>query len=305
MTSTPKGHELFHPEEEADNVKVEAGLTAIENRFKDRIEALKQVSRERESAESVQLPLWNEPKRGTPNSFIRSALFAAIQSKDRIYINDQVLYSQDGITIKYLGMQLNQEDLSVWETLVHLARQHPLGNQCSFTAHGILKALGLPTGGKNHAILHTTIKRLNACSVEITYEGKTYFGSLIDGGIKDEVTSHYTIELNRKLIRLFGDSHWTAIDWQQRLKLRRKPLAQALHAYFSSHRHPHPIKIATLQELTGSRNAQAAGFKRHCRAALEALVKIGFLQNYNIESDKVTVDRAHKAPSHLLAEARS
>lgn len=268
--------------------------------IQERCLELAEVTRQREFSQVIQLPLWNEPKRGTPNSFIRSALFAAIQSKDRIYINDQVLYSQDGITIKYLGMQLNQEDLSVWETLVHLARQHPLGNQCSFTAHGILKALGLPTGGKNHAILHTTIKRLNACSVEITYEGKTYFGSLIDGGIKDEVTSHYTIELNRKLIHLFGDSHWTAIDWQQRKQLRRKPLAQSLHAYFSSHRRPHPIKVATLQHLTGSRNTQASDFKRKCRAALDALVKIGFLQSYSIEGDKVTVERLHKAPTHLL-----
>jgi TrfA protein len=273
--------------------------------IQERCLELAEVTRERESAQVIQLPLWHEGQRGTPNSFIRSALFAAIQSKDRVYVNDQVLCSQDGITVKYLGMQLNQEDLTVWETLVHLARQHPLGNQCSFTAHGILKALELPTGGKNHAILHKTIKRLNACSVEITYEGKTYFGSLIDGGIKDEVTSHYTIELNRKLIRLFGDSHWTAIDWQQRLQLRRKPLAQALHAYFSSHREPHPIKLGTLQELTGSRNTQAAGFKRHCRAALDALVKVSFLESYKIEGDKVSVVRVHKASVHLLREARS
>lgn len=189
-------------------------------------------------------------------------------------------------------MQLNQEDLSVWETLVHLARQHPLGNQCSFTAYGILKTLGLPTGGKNHAILHTTIKRLNACSVEITYEGKTYFGSLIEGGIKDEITSHYTIELNRKLIRIFGENQWTAIDWEQRLKLRRKPLAQALHAYFSSHRRPYPIKLSTLQELTGCLNSQKASFKRQVKSALNELMKIGFLQSHGIEGDLVSVIRA-------------
>jgi TrfA protein len=266
---------------------------------------MKRHAEERESAEVIQLPLWPDAKRGTPNSFIRSALFAAIQSKDRVFINDQVLWSQDGITVKYMGMQLNQEDLTVCETLYHLGRQNPLGNQCSFTAHGILKALGLPTGGKNHAILHATIKRLNACSVEITYEGKTYFGSLIDGGFKDEVTSHYTIELNRKLIRLFGDSQWTAIDWQQRLELRRKPLAQALHAYFSSHRHPHPVKLVTLQELTGCRNAQKASFKRQCRTALDALVKVGFLESYKIEGDKVSVVRVHKASAYVLKEARS
>ena len=34
---------------------------------------MKEVSRQREATQVIQLPLWPEPKRGTPNSFIRSA----------------------------------------------------------------------------------------------------------------------------------------------------------------------------------------------------------------------------------------
>jgi hypothetical protein len=259
--------------------------------IQERCLELAEVTRQRESAQVIQLPLWRDQQRGTPNSFIRSALFAAIQSKDRVFMKGMTLTSQKGITVKFTGEQLNQEDLTLWETLVHLARAHPLGSMCSFTGHGILKSLNVNTGGTEHRRLHEAITRLNACSVEITHEGKTYFGSLIEGGIKDEITSHYTIELNQKLIRLFGESQWTAIDWQQRLKLRRKPLAQALHAYYSSHRDPHPVKLSTLQELTGSRNKQLAGFKRDIRNALNALVQIGFLQSYDIENDVVRVKR--------------
>lgn len=256
-----------------------------------RCQGMAEISRQREFAEVIQLPLWRDQQRGTPNSFIRSALFAAIQSKDRVFMKGMTLTSQKGITVKFTGEQLNQEDLTLWETLVHLARAHPLGSMCSFTGHGILKSLNVNTGGAEHRRLHEAITRLNACSIEITHEGKTYFGSLIEGGIKDEITSHYTIELNQKLIRLFGESQWTAIDWQQRLKLRRKPLAQALHAYYSSHRDPHAVKLSTLQELTGSRNKQPAGFKRDIRNALNALMQIGFLQSYDIESDVVNVKR--------------
>jgi hypothetical protein len=54
--------------------------------------------------------------------------------------------------------------------------------------------------------------------------------------------------------------------------------------------------LATLQRLTGSKNAQPAGFKRHCRAALEELVKIGFLQSYSIDGDTVTVKRITPLP---------
>ena len=50
------------------------------------IERIMEKTRQREAKQPIQLPLWPEPKRGTPNSFIRSALFAAIQSLSLIHI---------------------------------------------------------------------------------------------------------------------------------------------------------------------------------------------------------------------------
>jgi hypothetical protein len=268
----------------------------LSKEMRERCEKMKAIAREREEAAVIHFPMWPEEKRGTPNSFVRSTLFAAIKSRDRIYLKETVLFSQEGITVKFTGEQLNQEDLDVWEAISHLARQHPLGNECSFTAYSILKALDLPVGGHQHERLHSAIIRLTACAVEIRHEGRAYFGSLIESGIKDEVTSHYTISINKKLNELFGNNGWTAIDWQQRLLLRRKPLAQALHSYFSSHERPYPVNLSTLQELTGSRNTQKASFKRQVKAALESMVKINFLESYSIENDLVTVKRVRKAP---------
>ena len=256
-----------------------------------------EATRQREPTDVPQLPPWPEPKRGTPNSFIRSALFAAIQSKDRVFLKEIAVASQKGITVKFTGEQLNQEDLSVWETVAHLAREQPLGRVSEFSAHSLLKSLGLHTGLSQHRQLHSTIVRLTACAVEITHEGKTYFGSLVKSGVKDEVTSHYRVELNRELIRLFGDSQWTALDWHQRQNLRGKHLAQALHAFYSSHRQPFPIKVDTLRGYVGSRNVQKAGFKAKLRAALEGLIAIGFLTAYAIKGDVVTVARTAPALS--------
>lgn len=257
---------------------------------------MKETARKHEATRVIQLPLWSEPKRGTPNSFIRSALFSAIQSKDRVFIKGATLFSPQGISIKFTGEQLNQEDLTLWETLVHMARETALGNVCSFTAHGILKAMALNTGGAEHRRLHEGITRLIACAVEISHEGRTYTGTMIEGSSKEDLTSHYAVRLNRDLIKLYGETQWTAIDWKQRLDLRRKPLAQALHAYYSSHRTPYAVKLATLQRLTGSKNAQPASFKRQCRAALDELVKIGFLQGYSADGDTVTVKRITALP---------
>ena len=262
---------------------------------------MKEVARQREATQAIQLPLWPEPKRGTPNSFIRSALFAAIQSKDRIFLKEATLASQKGIAVKFTGEQLNQEDLTVWETLAHLARQHPLGHTCEFTAHGLLNSLGMHTGLSQHKQLHSTIIRLTACAVQITHEGKTYFGPLVKSGLKDELTSHYRIELNRELIRLFGDNQWTALDWQQRQQLRGKHLAQALHAFYSSHRQPFPVKLDTLRSYVGSKNQQKAGFKVKLRAALDELVQIGFLNGYEIASDTVAVERSAASLTHSNA----
>lgn len=256
-----------------------------------KLERLRHSVIEREKNAVVQLPLWPEPKRGAPNSFIRSALFAAIQSKDRKFMKEAVLASQDGITIKFTGEQLNQADLDVWETIVHLAREQPLGTVASFTAHGLLKAMGMPTGNSQHKQLHSTLLRLTACAVEVTHEGKTYFGPLIKSGAKDEITRHYAVELNKGIIKLFGENQWTALDWQQRQELRGQPLAQALHAFYSSHRLPYAVKLQTIQAYTGSRNKQLASFKRQVRNALNELVSVGFLVSFDLDGDLVRVVR--------------
>jgi TrfA protein len=274
-------------------------ITEIQNRCAE----LAQTPVPHRTAQIIQLPLWPEPKRGTPNSFLRSALFPAIQSKDRRWMDKELVASQEGITVKFTGKQLNQEDLTLWETLVHMARQHPLGNTCEFTAHGILKAMQLGTGGREHERLHDGITRLIACAVEIRIKtpgelhGKKFIGSLIEGSVEEEASRHYRVRLSRDMMKLYGENEWTGIDWERRLKLRRKALAQFLHAYYSSHRNPYPVKLETLQRLSGSRNEQAADFKRKVRAALEELIEIGFLEkDSGIDGDMVTVKRVCVAP---------
>ena len=235
-------------------------------------------------------PEWPETKRATPSAFLRSALFSTIQSKDRVYLDAAILGSQEGITIKFTGKQLNQEDLTLWETLVHLAKVQPLGNICEFTAYDILKTMGHGDSGKERAILHEGIIRLTACAVEILINGKnTFFSSLIDHGVKNEETGHYKIQLSKSLIKLFAQNTW--VDFEQRASLKRKPLAQFLHGYYSSHKAPFPVKIETIHKLSGSKNKRLSNFKILTEAALKELVKISFLESYVIDGEKVVVKK--------------
>ena len=174
--------------------------------------AARSHTEQRGPAEVIQLPLWPEAKRGAPNAVLRGALFAAVH-KDRRYLESELLAAQDGITVRFTGKQLDQADLDVWEQALHLARTQALGTECHFTAHGFLKALDRSTGKRDHKWLSSTFARLGATWVEISDGRRTYLGSLIERGVRDEDTGRYVLEINPQLARFFSPTRWTQIDW--------------------------------------------------------------------------------------------
>ena len=236
-------------------------------------------------AKVIQLPLWPEPARGVPNSALRGALFAAIQGKDRRYMKRELLAVQKGVEIRFTGMQLDQSDLDVWEQALHLARMHPLGTRCDFTARAFLKALGRRTGKSDHEWLKDVFARLGGCFAEITHNRLTYGGSLLEL-YRDEDTERYCLEINPKIIALYN-AGWTAIDWRLRQLLRRKPLALWLHGYYASHAKPFPVKVETLYSLSGSGNPCLRSYKRQLIKAHEYLKEVGILADYEIKDGLV------------------
>ena len=249
----------------------------------------REATEKRGPAKVIQLPLWPEAKRGAPNAVLRGALFAAIH-KDRQYMHRQELIAtQDGVTIRYTGEQLDQADLDVWEQTLHLARTQALGSECHFTAHGFLKTLGRSTGKRDHEWLKSVFSRLSATDVQIRHGGRTYFGSLIEGGIRDEETGRYVVEINPKLARFYGRTQWTQIDWEQRQRLRGKPLALWLHGFYASHAAPYPLTVAYLHKLSGSRTKQLRYFKKNLLQALRDLETAGAIRGFEIRDDLVHV----------------
>ncbi len=166
---------------------------------------------EPESSNIVSLPLWKEAKRVRANSFIRSVLFSTIQSKDRPWLSHEIIYSEKGMTVKFTGQQLNQEDFILWETLVRRANHQSLGTECTFTAPSVLAELSLPLCEKKHEELHSGIMRLIACSVQFSYKRNIYFGSPVYNSVKDKLTGYYTVELNEKFIQLYEENKWAVI----------------------------------------------------------------------------------------------
>ena len=241
------------------------------------------------TAKIIQLPLWPEPARGTPNAWLRGALFAAVQGKDRRYLKRELLATVDGITIRFTGMQLDQSDLDVWETLVHLVRQHSLGDKVEFTAHAILKELGRNTGKAQHEWLKDVLARLSSAAVEVTSGNMTFGGSLLSY-LRNEDTGHHVVWLEPHLLKLY-QAGWTQIEWGEREALRRKPLALWLHGWYASHAKPYPIKVETLHRLCGSSNKDIYGFKRQLATALDDIKAVGVIDVWAIIDDLVHVER--------------
>lgn len=265
------------------------GSTVLETKLNKLGKAV--LARSEQQAKVYQLPIWPEPQRGTPNPVLRGALFAALQGKECVYMERQLIACQKGFQIRFTGKQLNQSDLDVWEQALHLARHQSLGAQCEFSAHSFLKSLGRCTGKSQHDQLAESFARLMGCGVELTdqQERKTYGGSLLEF-YRDDKTGQYTIIFNPKILA-FYEGGWTAIDWTDRKLLRSKPLALWLHGYLATHAKPYPVKIETLRHLSGSKNKEIKSFKQKLKKALDDLKNIGFIEYYEFDNDLVTISK--------------
>jgi len=218
---------------------------------------------------SLQLPLWPEPVRGVPNSVLRSALFGAIKRGKRAYQDAVKKASVDGVTVVHSGPQLDQADLDVWEQCLHLARTGGLGLEIRFTAHGFLKAIGRGTGKSQHEWLKTVLRRLMTSLVELEDGKKAYAGQLVHHWARDDETGHHCIEINPKIASMYGNDGWTQIEWQQRQTLKKHPLAQWLHGFYSTHATPYPYKVETLHQLCGSEAERLDHYREKLRKALD------------------------------------
>lgn len=285
------------------STKRKADVHSVVARLAALAETAKKRRRRPAPAKVIQLPLWPEPKRGAPNAVLRGALFAAVQGKGRRYMDREVLAAQRGVTVRFTGMQLDQADLDVWEQALHLARTQALGTKCYFTARGFLKDLARQASGQNLEWLKSSLARLAGAVVEISDGRRTYFGTLIERGVRDEETGRYVVEINPDLAAFYGRSQWTQIDWEQRQLLRSKPLALWLHGFYASHAAPHALTVEYLHKLSGSQTKQLKHFKQNLTQALRALEATGAIQGFTVQDDRVHVQTvpSQSQQRHLAA----
>jgi predicted transcriptional regulator len=236
-------------------------------------------------AKIVRLPLWPAELRTCPSCVLRSALFGVVQRGRRKALEGEILATWEGVTIRYTGWRLDQADLDVWLAALHLAREHHLGVRVSVTINEMLRTMGRPTDGRSHDWFKSAIRRLTACAVEITRQRRTYWGSLIEKGCRDEATGEFVIVLNPELAMLFEDDDYTRIEWEIRRSLGMD-LAKWLHGYIASHRataqNPHRIGLERLRVLCGSDYERLRDFRDDVRKAMDQLQAAGVVTTWRI-----------------------
>lgn len=240
---------------------------------------------EQELLKQLQLPLWGDEVRAVPNGILRSALFGAVKSGSKRYIDGELIASVAGVVMKYTGQSLDQGDLGVWEAVLHISKECKLGNKCYATSYQILGLLELTDTGSNRKILAKRLTRLVATALDIKQGRYQYIGSLITDIQRNNVTGKLIIEINPKIVALYQYDQYTKIHFKLCNELK-KPLAQWLYRFYSSHAKPYPYTIKTIHELCRSDAKSINDFKKNTlKNALEevSVVSAKYGENFLYE----------------------
>jgi TrfA protein len=251
----------------------------------------------RPTGKIVQFPL-PFPNETPPvsNVIARSALFAAIKSKDRRQMKKEIVASQEGIEISFTGEQLNQDDHDNFMQLVKLASGRPLGQTVIVPANAILRTLGRSTGKSQHDQLRADMDRLVSGTVTIRANGFEYIGHLVDDALQDTREPvhkrHWAYRLNPRLVTLFAPNRYTLNNWETRQRLSQKDLARWLQLWLESNAQNFATGVDTIRTRCGSQRADLRKFRFSLKQALEDLKEAGVIHHWAIDaSDLVHIER--------------
>lgn len=243
------------------------------------------------------VPAWDDANRGAPNSLIRSGLFTVSTSKTREFMDKQKVASLGNYEIRYSGQTLGQDDLSVFMSIVNMAKHRPLTDAVMFTGYHLISDLGWRMHTDSYEKARACISRLKVTAIEVVVKGDRsgYSGSLIrdyawnhmneDGSLK------WAVNLEPRICQIFMPDTTTLVEWELRKRIgANSTVALWLHAYLSSHRDPLPVSVKKLHEMCRSASPLST-FRRNLRLALHKLQELHFLLSYQIEKDVVKVVR--------------
>jgi hypothetical protein len=287
----------------ASSQKTKASASKLASTL-ERVQQLEEARTARaESATIYQLALWPDDKRAMPTDFLACALFAGVHVKNARTLRGEELACINGYSVKFTGKMLTQVHADIVMGALQLMRGLPEGSPVLVRPRAFLRSINRHTGKTDRDSFRQLIDDIIATAVRITTpDGKlSYSGSVLTRS-KDAPTgageNAFLLEVNRDLAKLFL-SGFGMVDWEQRRKLIKKPLALWLQLYVS--KFPKPVKVAELHRLSRS-SAPLRSFRRQLKLALLEIENVG-VGSWRVDAEDVM--RASEAAPVLKAAAKS
>lgn len=261
--------------------------------------------------EQLNLPFWEENVRGIPNGFLRSALCSAQRfdkNNHRSMLENVNIVSVKGVDIKYHGVELDQADLDIWETAVHIMRGAPLNEPLLISLADFFRILGKSSGGAMQRDLLSRLVRLRGATITIQQDKYSYVGGLIDEGAIDEETNKLMIRMNPKIINLFQKDQFTHVNLGIKRGLMKQPIALFLYRFYASHAAPFPLKLETIYKLCRSNAKNMIDFKKNVIKSLSKISEVcelnGETFNYEFKGDLLHVTKSGSASQQRHLEKK-
>ncbi|MDO8728613.1 MAG: plasmid replication initiator TrfA [bacterium] len=239
-------------------------------------------------------------KRVAPNIFLRSALFSLIalpSGKNELVDSDKDVFipCQDGYEVSVRGHKLDQGDQDVYLECMAVALAN-INSKVTFSHREILGALDISVCGTAVQRLRDRLNKMVSTSLFLkrrenkTGRWRTYSGNLLNWS--EDSGGNMSVQINMDFL-VFLQSDFTAIDWQERLGIN-SALAKWMHGYYSSHKHPFPISVKKVHELSGSTNTKMYSFRGEINKSIKELAAIGFIEPETSginKSDALVIER--------------
>lgn len=252
-----------------------------------------------------------------PHAFVRSGMFTSLRYHGRatrpaFTKQTEIATYGDVHLYQCTGEQLEGNDLDVIGACLNLASKLPAPGPgeanmtVRFEEKGLLKRLGWNQGGQGRNLLERSLDRMSKAEfvfgVPSTVESEKQTTTLIHHTSRETEGRGKVvwreIALSTDLIPL-TKAGWTLLNQNERIGLKNDPLAQWLHAFYSSHATPHPLLLDTVKHLT---NRGAMPQNKWKAALTEALSLVKKITGWHIcgihpETGKIVVQKKYETRS--------
>jgi len=231
-------------------------------------------------------------KRIAPNLLLRSHIFGIsrreLKPRQKELMKIVTGKNHQKLNVFFTGPALNQEDFSLWLELINVSNDNQLGAVLRISQSEILRRLD-----KNNQFpwLKKSLGRLKTSKIEFFQDGASLAEfKFIEDVVYEQKTRMVCFSISTDgYDYLFSDREWTGLNVGHRMALKGKPLAQWLHAFYSSHAKPFQYKVETLHLLCKS-EASLADFQRSLGQAISCVNnELGWQMRIDKKSKKLIV----------------